>query len=88
MLNPVYALSDIQKNIKGESSHWINGKKFIDVKFAWQKSFFGLSVSESQLDAVDKFISNQESFHKKYTFREEIQMLLSKLKLPNRLSRF
>ena len=78
MLNPIFSLSDIMKNIKGESSHWINRNRFIDAKFAWDKSYEGVSVSESMLHEVDRFISNQKEYHKNVTFTEERNLILKK----------
>lgn len=78
MLNPVYSFSDILKNVKGESSHWVNENKFIEAKFAWQKSYFAQSISERSVDKIDSFISNQKIFHQKFTFFEEVEMLTRK----------
>lgn len=78
MLNPVYNVADIMKNIKGESSHWVNQHRFIDAKFAWQKSYDAVSVSESMLGIVDAFISNQKEYHKNITFPEERTLILKK----------
>lgn len=78
MINPIYNVSDILKNIKGESSHWVNQNKFVEAKFSWQKSYDAVSVSESVLDMVSTFISNQKSYHKKFTFIEEREMILKK----------
>ncbi|MBK8551195.1 MAG: transposase [Ignavibacteria bacterium] len=78
MLNPIYNVADIMKNIKGESSHWVNQNRFIDAKFSWQKSYDAVSVSESMLEFVDRFISNQKEYHMKITFPEERALILKK----------
>ena len=78
MLNPVYNVSDILKNVKGESSHWVNQNRFIDAKFSWQKSYDAVSVSESRIDSVDKFIINQKIYHKNVSFQEERAEILRK----------
>lgn len=83
MINPIFSLSDVFKNIKGESSHWVNWNRFLEAKFAWQKSYVAMSVSESQLNNVDDYISKQDSFHNKFTFQEEIEMLLKKINPSN-----
>ena len=87
MINPIYNLADVLKNIKGESSHWINFNRFLEAKFAWQKSYAALSVSESQLENVDNYISNQDSFHEKYTFQQEIEILMKKINPSNPFKR-
>ncbi len=71
----------ISKNIqllKGESSFWINKNKLSSEKFEWQDEYFAVSVSESQLDAVRKYISNQEEHHKKKSFSEEYDEFIRK----------
>lgn len=78
MLNPIYNISDILKNVKGESSHWVNQNRFIEAKFSWQRSYDAVSVSESMVESVDAFISNQKSYHKKFTYQEEREIILKK----------
>jgi REP element-mobilizing transposase RayT len=43
-------LSWIAKQLKGESSHWINQKQLIPFNFKWQHEYFAVSVSESMLE--------------------------------------
>jgi REP element-mobilizing transposase RayT len=65
------ALADIAKNLKGESSHWINNQNFFRGKFRWQRGYGAYSVSESLVDTVMQYIENQEEHHKRRTFAEE-----------------
>lgn len=65
LLNPQKAVSDILKQIKGSSSHFVNGSNLILQKFAWQSGFAAFAVSESQLDAVFNYIKNQKQHHLK-----------------------
>ena len=72
---------NIQKTIqliKGESSFWINKNKLTKEKFEWQVEYFAVSVSESIVDKVRDYIKNQESHHKKKTFQEEYEEIISK----------
>ncbi len=57
--------------IKGESSYWINKQSLLKSKFEWADEYYAVSVSESQLDNVRRYIDNQEEHHKKKTFHEE-----------------
>jgi REP element-mobilizing transposase RayT len=43
-----FALAELVKNIKGESSHWINQNNFIDKKFAWQSGYGAFSISDTK----------------------------------------
>jgi REP element-mobilizing transposase RayT len=62
--------------IKGESSFWVNKQKLIDQKFEWQDEYIGLSVSESAIDNVRRYIANQEEHHRKKTFMQEYNEFL------------
>ena len=76
-LNADMPLSKAMQLIKGESAFWINKQKIIQGKFEWADEYFALSVSESQLEKVRIYISNQEEHHKKATFAEEYQKFIS-----------
>ena len=64
-------IATIMNLLKGESSFWINKQKLTRNKFGWQDEYFAVSVSESQLEAVRKYIRNQEQHHQKKTFQQE-----------------
>jgi REP element-mobilizing transposase RayT len=57
--------------IKGESSFWFNKSGLSKLKLSWQKEYFAVSVSESQVKKVVNYISKQEEHHKKKTWEEE-----------------
>lgn len=80
-LNPKESISDIVGTIKRDSSTFINDKKMFLGKFHWQEGYGAFSHSRSQLNAVYKYIQNQEEHHKKKTFKEEYMELLSKLEV-------
>lgn len=71
-------VSNVMQLIKGESSHWINQQKLLKTKFQWQDEYFAVSVSESQVNAVRKYILNQEEHHKKRTFNQEYEEFIQK----------
>jgi putative transposase len=70
-MRPTQSISDLLQDIKGSSSKWINEKKFLKVKFEWQGGYGAFSYSKSHVNNVINYIQNQESHHKKETFREE-----------------
>ena len=83
-VNPehVHALIDLPANLpmeeavkllKGASSHWINAERVVSEPFQWQRGYGAFSVSPTRLDAVCKYILNQERHHKKRNFAEEIR---------------
>lgn len=70
-LKPDKSLSDLVRDIKANSSKFINDKKWINGKFEWQTGFGAFSYSHSQLTNVINYIRNQEEHHKVKTFRDE-----------------
>ena len=64
-------ISKVMQFIKGESSHWINKNNLTKEKFEWQDEYFAVSVSESKLEILKKYIDNQVEHHKTKTFKEE-----------------
>ncbi len=70
-MRPTQSISDLMQDVKGNSSKWINEKKFLNIKFEWQGGYGAFSYSKSHVDRVINYILNQENHHKKETFREE-----------------
>ncbi|OQB60959.1 MAG: Transposase IS200 like protein [Bacteroidetes bacterium ADurb.Bin141] len=77
-IKPNIALSDLIRDIKANSSKWINEKGFVLGKFQWQEGFGAFSYAQSQLDAVIAYINNQEQHHLVKTFKDEYLELLQK----------
>ena len=75
-LHPAKALQDVLKNIKGNSSHWVNTQNFMQEKFAWQTGYGAYAVSESQVQKVYDYIANQKEHHRTKTFQEEYEGFL------------
>ena len=48
--------SEVAFLLKGESSHWVNKHKLSKVKFEWQDEFIAVSVSESIIPDVRRYI--------------------------------
>lgn len=62
---PTICLSDLVREIKSESSRFINEQKLTPYKFYWQAGFGAFSYSKSQRDIVIQYIQNQQKHHKK-----------------------
>jgi len=78
---PTILISDFVKEIKVESNEFINAKKWIKGKFHWQEGYGVFSYSHSHIDAVIKYVLNQESHHQRKTFKEEYLDLLEKFEI-------
>lgn len=80
-LRPAMAIADITRDIKNNSSKFINENEFVNGKFAWQEGYGAFSYSHSHIGKVYNYIFNQEEHHKKKTFKEEYFDLLKKFEI-------
>lgn len=80
-LRPAIAISDITRDIKNNSSNFINDHKFVEGKFGWQEGYGAFSYSHSHIGKVYNYILNQEKHHKKKTFQEEYIEFLKKFEV-------
>jgi REP element-mobilizing transposase RayT len=80
-LKPIVSISDLIRDIKNNSSKFINEQKFISTKFSWQDGYGAFSYSHSQINSVYRYIANQEQHHRKKTFKEEYIDFLKKFEI-------
>lgn len=66
----------VVEEIKRNSSRWIKSLSPTYEKFAWQAGYAVFSVSQSQVNTVINYISNQKEHHKKQSFRDEYLQFL------------
>ncbi len=78
---PHQALSDLLREIKGDSSLWINEKRFTKSKFAWQEGYGAFSYSRTDLPNVYSYIESQKIHHQKKTFLDEYKEFLEEFKV-------
>ena len=80
-LKPSMAISDLVRDIKNNSSNFINDKKFVESKFSWQEGYGAFSYAHSQIEQVYNYILNQEKHHQKQTFKDEYLEFLQKFQI-------
>lgn len=80
-LKPSMRLSDLVRDIKNNTTNFINEKKFVPGRFAWQEGYGAFSYSQSHMDNVYQYIFNQERHHQKKSFKEEYRELLEKFQI-------
>lgn len=81
-LRPSMNISDLVRDIKNNSSNFINDRKLVAGKFYWQEGYGAFSYGRSQIDNVYQYILNQEHHHKQKSFREEYMEFLKKFEIP------
>lgn len=82
-IKPNISISDLVRDIKANSSRWINEKKLVRGKFQWQEGFGAFSYSFSALENVINYILNQEKHHEMQTFKKEYLDLLDKFNIEH-----
>jgi len=71
-------ISKVIQQLKGESTFWINRSGLLPFRFEWQNDYFAVSVSESQLDTVRKYIDEQVEHHRVKSFADEYREFIEK----------
>ncbi len=74
-LKSTHCLADFMRELKKSSSMWIHNEMG-HTEFAWQEGYGAFTVSPPACSGVKQYIANQESHHRKRTFREEFIDLL------------
>ena len=69
-LRPSMAISDLARDVKNNSTNFINDHKLVKGKFSWQEGYGAFSYSHLQIENVYNYILNQEEHHQKKTFKE------------------
>ena len=70
-------IAEIAQLLKGESSVWINNQDLIQGKFEWQDDYYVVSVGESELPRIRRYVQNQDEHHRKKNFAEEYQTFIA-----------
>jgi len=70
------SLAEIVEEIKTSSSKWIKTQGHSFSNFHWQSGYGAFSVGTGELDAVTKYIAQQEAHHRTVSFQEEYRKVL------------
>jgi putative transposase len=81
-LKPAMALADLVRDIKADSSDFINKKKWVRGRFCWQEGYGAFSYGHSQLATIIRYIQNQEQHHRRRTFKGFYLTWLKKFEVP------
>lgn len=81
-LHPAQSVSELMQKVKGESSEWINKKRFVVGKFQWQEGYGAFSYGHSQAQRVYDYVMNQKQHHKRKSFLDDYRQLLEKFEIP------
>lgn len=71
------SVADLVRTLKSNSSSWVH-ERWPQRLFQWQNGYGAFSVSESNKDAVVRYIENQAEHHRQRSFQEEFLDLLNR----------
>ena len=80
-LSTNHALSDLLRELKKASSHWIKSKEERFKNFQWQSGFGAFSIGQSQIETVKNYIAKQKSIIKPNCLRMSIESFWRNTKL-------
>jgi REP element-mobilizing transposase RayT len=80
-MRPNQSMSDLMRDVKANSSKWINENRFCEGRFEWQEGFGAFSYAKSQLPDVIKYIENQKEHHQRRSFLDEYKLYLEKFEV-------
>ena len=75
-LHPSVALSNLIKDIKISSNHFISRHKLFPGFKGWQVGYSAFTFSENEKKRLMNYVENQEEHHKESSFRSELIGLL------------
>ncbi|MFZ2959645.1 MAG: IS200/IS605 family transposase [Candidatus Ozemobacteraceae bacterium] len=77
-LSKNFSLAKVLEEVKKSSSKWLKTKGPEFQKFYWQGGYSAFSVSQSNVEAVAKYIENQREHHLVVSFQNELRKLFEK----------
>ena len=75
-LGRVIKVADLVEEVKTESSKWIKTKGREFKNFHWQRGYGALSIGQSNVMALKRYIGNQKQHHRRITFQNEYRQFL------------
>jgi REP element-mobilizing transposase RayT len=77
-LSKNHALKKLVEEVKKGSSKWMKSDAPRAPLFSWQAGYAAFSVSQSNVEVVQKYIEGQEEQHRKMTFQDELRALFQR----------
>lgn len=77
-LSRTITIAELIETLKTSSSKWGKTQSASLSAFSWQRGYGCFSVGPSDLDALIKYIGEQEAHHAQRSFQDEFRMFLNK----------
>jgi putative transposase len=76
-LRPDKALSEVLRELKAGASGWMHNVFPTLSDFSWQRGYAGFTVSQSNLQQVQRYLAGQKEHHQRVPFRDEFITFLN-----------
>jgi putative transposase len=80
-IKPSICMADLVRDIKNNSSKFINDQGYLGHPFSWQEGYGAFSYSHSSVENVFRYIANQEEHHRKKSFKQEYLNFLKQFEI-------
>lgn len=75
-MRPVQSISDLMREVKGDSAEWVNNERLADGNFRWQEGYEAFSYRKKDIPVVCGYIERQKAQHANVRFIDEYRLLL------------
>ena len=75
-LRPDKAVSDVLRDLKANASGWMHDVFPRLADFSWQRGYAAFTVSQSNLQQVQRYLKLQKEHHLEVSFRDEFILFL------------
>lgn len=82
------SLSDLVRDIKANSSHWIQESGDCPIFCGWAKEYAAFSYAAKDKEMIVNYIKNQRDHHKKFSFEDEMRKLYEAYGVSDKLTYF
>jgi REP element-mobilizing transposase RayT len=79
--NPKQTVNELVREIKCNSSKFINEQKSVSEIFRWQEGYGVFSYAQSQVSNVYNYIERQQEHHRKKDYRQEYVAFLEEFEI-------
>jgi len=73
-LHPAQNLAQVIRQLKAESSEWLNTTQLLPQGFEWEEEYAAYSVSPSAVKQVMDYLDRQEEYHKTKSLEAELEV--------------
>jgi REP element-mobilizing transposase RayT len=75
-LRPDRALSDVLRDLKCNATGWMHDVFPTLADFSWQRGYGAFTVSQSNVEQVQRYLLKQKEHHQRVSFRDEFILFL------------